>query len=219
MSVATFQPKTRAEIKLKTQQIREIATATGIPLNVVYRYIDQIIHISVQKAIQETLPKIHEWVPKATGQLRESLDRVLRTHSSAGSYYGSGRMAQLTLGTLVPYIKYVAHMPSSSLRHPKSYGTTMIFRYIKGKRRAIPVKQNAKILGATDGARRYVHYYGAPRWVKLDDPKATKNFFYFLVMYMRKKLQKFTMSEISRVVPAQYDRREFTRRMQVKDKH
>ena len=192
----TYKPRTVAQVRLNLGIYKEIATKTGINIAQVMRYGDQFLKNSVADTVAYTERQINDYAPKATGQLRNSL--IHQLHLSGVS----NNILTMNLGTYVNYMKYVANMKEVNLRHPKDYGGTFIFRYRKGKRVRIPVAHNAKIAGATDGARRYVKYYGAPRWVTLDDPKAQRHFYQLIVANMRTKLERSIANEIKGTFPA-----------------
>lgn len=210
MSQTTYKPRTRVEIYLRTQQIKDIAKATKLPLGTVYKYIDEILDVSVADVVADMIPMIHDYAPKATGQLRNSLEKTLKS-SFAGSYRGSGRIAQMKFGTLVPYIKYVANMNSTTLRHPKGKGKVI--------RRKRTTRFGRRGQFRKDPTRwRYVRYYGAPRWVRLEDRKAQTHFFNILITHIKKKLLKAISGQINTIVPASVNRTQFSNRMRPKYK-
>jgi len=156
------------------------------------------------KAIKTGLDSIKLYAPKATGQLRESFSHQLRANSTF-----SNNWLQLKLGTYVSYMKYVGRMSASRLRHPRT---------IKQK---YPIYQRNSKHGKKGQAKRnpgqwrYVYYYGAPRWVKLEDPKAQDNFFQFIIAHIQKRLAKAVKEGIQARFPAG-KRKPWTDRFKVK---
>jgi uncharacterized short protein YbdD (DUF466 family) len=190
MSDLTYKPRTQVEIRLNQQSYRDISTLTGVPLAKVMQYGDQILKQSMFQTIQDMEVNINKYVPKATGQLRDSLTKQLHNSTVENNWL------QMKLGTYVRYMKYVANMKEKNLQHPK---------LVKLK---FPIYQRNSKHGKKGQAKRnpgiwrYVYYYGAPRWVKLDDPQAQENFYSQLIMYMKKRLEKHIAEEIRDLIPA-----------------
>ena len=185
MSVATYRPRTQVEVRLTQAKYREISRLTGLPLSKCQRYGDEILKRSMFETINDMEKNINKYVPKATGQLQDSL--VKQLHGSTIS----NNWLQMKLGTYVRYMQYVANMRSQRLRHPKAppIGWNPIrqrntSRGKKGSRKRNPNQW------------RWVNYYGGPRWVRLDDPQAQTNFYSQLVLYMKNQLQKHIAAEI-----------------------
>ena len=174
-----YEPRTRVAVRLNLDIHREISTLTGIPLLQVQKHGDKILKQSMADTIAYIEGNINKYVPKATGQLRNSFVHQLH-HSTVG------RLGlKMNLGTFVHYMGYVAKMSERTLRHPR--GSSYI-----------PYKRNTTVRGQlhkkgsprrNPGAWRWVKYYGGPRWVQLEDRKAQKNFFSQLVTHIKKRLE------------------------------
>ena len=106
---STYYPRTRVQVRLNLQKYREISTLTGIPLAQTMRYGDQILNKSMLQTIQDIEKNIGKYVPKATGQLQDSLTKQLH-HSDV-----SNNWLQMKLGTYVGYMKYIANMNSKMI--------------------------------------------------------------------------------------------------------
>ena len=65
-------------MRITQQDYIDIAQRTGLPLAVVIRYGDKILQQSMKQTIEEIIPEIYKYAPKATGQLRNSLAHQLR---------------------------------------------------------------------------------------------------------------------------------------------
>jgi len=204
-SASTFRPKTRVAVRLKRQQLLDISKKTNIPYLEVLKYSDKILNKSMAQTIQDIIPKIHRYAPKATGQLRNSLEHFLKQ-----SRVNHGKVLLMKFGTYIGYMKYVAGMSASHLKHPKA---------IKMK---YPIYQRNSKHGKKGQAKRnpglwrYVKYYGGPRWVRLDDPIAQKNFYSLLIRHIRDSLLKHIVSNIQSTIPKGIDKRQFTSRMRPK---
>lgn len=187
---ADYRPKTRVQVRLNQQRYREIASLTHLPLAKVIRYGDDILEKSMQETINDVNKNIYKYVPGATSQLRDSLSKQLH-HSRV-----SNNWLQMKFGTYVSYMKYVANMTESKLRHPKFLKQKGLIR----KRNTRRGKKGSVI--RNPGIYRFVRYYGGPRWVLLNDPQAQKNFFTLLITYMKTQLQKRMAQEIRQTFPA-----------------
>lgn len=181
---ADYTPKTRVELRLNQQKYREISTLTHIPLVKVIKYGDKILEKSLAQTIQDIDKNIYKYVPKATSQLRDSLSKQLH-HSKV-----SNNWLQMKLGTYVKYMKYVANMSESKLRHPKTLPQKSLIR----KRNTRRGKKGSII--RNPGMWRFVRYYGGARWVLLNDPQAQKNFFTLLIKHIQTQLTKNIAYEI-----------------------
>lgn len=209
-SAATYKPKTRAQVRLNQQIYRDISQLTHMPLATVIRHGDKILNQSMAAAIKTGLESIKLYAPKATGQIRESLSHQLRANSTL-----SNNWLQLKLGTYVSYMKYVARMKDVTLQHPRGIKPGTYANYTK-----YPTYQRNTKLGKKGQAKRhpgqwrYVYYYGAPRWVKLEDPQAQTNFFQLIVAHIQKALAKSVRDEIQATFKAG-ERKAWTDRFQV----
>jgi len=181
---ADYRPKTQVELRLNQQKYRDISSATGLPLAKVIRYGDSILNKSMQETIIDVEKNIYKYVPSATSQLRDSLAKQLHYSKVSNNWL------QMKLGTYISYMKYVANMKESKLRHPKSI-TQRFSVYQRNSRHGKKgqMKRNP-------GQWRYVRYYGAPRWVRLNDPQAQKNFYTQLIMHIKTQLEKHIAYEI-----------------------
>ena len=205
-SAVTYRPRTQVEVRLNQAKYREISRLTGLPLSKVSRYGDEIMKRSMFETINDMEKNILKYTPKATGQLRDSLTHQLHNSTISNNWL------QMKLGTYVSYMKYVANMRAQHLRHPKAppIGWNPIrkrntTRGKKGSRKRNPNQW------------RWVKYYGGPRWVRLDDPKAQTNFYSQLVLYMKNQLQKHIAAEIKDTFKAG-QRKPWTDKFKVKKK-
>lgn len=192
VSANTYKPKTRAQVRLNQQTYRDISQLTATPLATVIKHGDKILNQSMAAAIKTGLTSISKYAPKATGQIRDSLSHQLRANSTL-----SNNWLQLKLGTYVSYMKYVARMKDTTLQHPRGSLGTSYQNYQKYPR----YQRNTKLgkkgqLKRHPGQWRYVYYYGAPRWVKLEDPDAQTNFFQLIVTHIQKALAQAVRDEI-----------------------
>lgn len=211
MSATTYRPKTRAQVRLNQQIYRDISQLTATPLSTVIRHGDKILNQSMDQAINKGLKSIDLYAPKATGQIRNSLSHQLRANSTL-----SNNWLQLKLGTYVSYMKYLSKMKDSTLQHPrgalgKAYQNYQ--RYPRYQRNSKHGKKGQ--LKRHPGEWRYVYYYGAPRWVKLEDPKAQTNFFQLIITHIQKALAKAVRDEIHATFKAG-ERKVWTDRFKVK---
>lgn len=187
---ADYRPRTRVELRLNQQKYRQIASLTHLPLAKVIRYGDDILKRSMFQTILDMEKNINKYVPAATKQLRHSLTKQLNASTISNNWL------QMKLGTYVSYMKYVANMSEKKLRHPKHIAQKSLIR----KRNTSRGKKGSRI--KNPGIFRYVRYYGAPRWVRLNDPQAQKNFFTLLITHMKTQLQKRIGQEIRQTFPA-----------------
>lgn len=196
-SAQTYRPRTQVEIRLNQQTFRDISIATGVPLAQVIRHGGSILSQSMSKTIQDVEKNIAKYVPKATGQLRNSLTHQLHNSTLSNNWL------QMKLGTYVKYMKYVANMNEKLTQHPKGIAPGTYKNYAK-----YPIYQRNSKHGKKGQAKRhpgqwrYVNYYGSARWVKLDDPKAQTNFYSQLIMYIKKRLEHYIAAEIKTTLPA-----------------
>ena len=208
-SASTFRPKTRVAVQLKRQQLLDISKKTNIPYLEVLKYSDKILNKSMAQTIQDIIPKIHRYAPKATGQLRNSLEHFLKQ-----SRVNHGKVLLMKFGTYIGYMKYVAGMSASHLKHPKK----------KKPKNWNPIYQRNSKHGKKGQAKRnpyewrYVKYYGGPRWIQLEDRYAQKNFYSLLIRHIRDSLLSHIVANISSTIPAGIDKRQFTNRMRPKTK-
>lgn len=196
ISNVDYRPMTRVMVQADRKTYMEISRRTGIPMGKVIQYGDKILKNSMQKTVAQLDTEIDKYMPKATGQIRHSLKHQLH-HSGL-----TNSSLQMKFGTFVKYMKYIANMSETQLRHPKK-GTKNL-RY----------KRNAKFgkkgqFRKNPGAWRYVKYFGPARWVKLDDPKAQKNFWSQTLARMKTYLQKEIAKEITATLPSA-ERKPFT---------
>jgi len=187
---ADYTPRTYAEIRLTQEKYREISSLTHMPLAVVMKYGDNILDKTLEQTLKDIDKNIFKYVPKATGQLRTSLSKQLH-HSNI-----SNNRLQVKLGTFVHYMKYVANMSESKLRHPKSLVQKSLIR----KRNTRRGKKGSAILNP--GMWRWVNYYGGARWVLLNDPQAQHNFFSQLVLHIKTQLELNLANEIRSTFPS-----------------
>lgn len=200
-----YRPRTQVELRLTQSKHREISRLTGIPLAQVIKHSSGIMARSMFETIKDMQKNIYKYVPKATGQLRDSLSKQLHNSTISNNWL------QMKLGTYVHYMKYVANMKSGKLRHPKHIRQKFSIYQRNSKHGK---KGSAK---RNPGQWRYVNYYGGKRWVRLDDPKAQTNFYSQLVLYMRTQLQKNVAAEIKDTFKAG-ERKPWTDRFKVKRK-
>jgi len=190
-SAVTYRPRTQVEVRLNQVKYREISKLTGLPLSKVQKYGNTILNKSMVETINDMEINIDKYVPAATNQLRHSL-----THQLHGSKL-SNNWLQMKLGTYVHYMKYVANMSSRHTRHPKA--APIGWNPIRQRNTSRGKKGSRKL---NPNQWRWVTYYGAPRWVKLDDPKAQTNFYSQLILHMKKQLQKHISEEIKTLFKA-----------------
>jgi len=186
-----YRPKTQVEVRLNQQSYRDISTLTGVPLAKVMKYGDQILKRSMFETILDVESNIGKYVPKATGQLRDSLTHQLHNSSM------NNNILKMNLGTYIRYMKYVANMSAQRLRHPRAPPTGWNPIYQRNSKHG---KKGTRKRNPNQW--RYVNYYGGARWVLLDDPQAQTNFYSQLVLYMKTRLEKYIAEEIRDIIPS-----------------
>ncbi len=92
--------------------------------------VKDIINECLQDAYNATYAEVAEWikehVPKATGQLQESLLANLDSSKVSGTHL------TMRTGTHLNYMQYVNQMPSSMLRHSPPSGRYIYYFHQKG---------------------------------------------------------------------------------------
>lgn len=170
-----YEPHPRAQVGLRTANEREqFLEALGVAGSLKFREkalssLQEVMLRTLKDLRTEMKPIIDKIVPRATGQLRNSLYWFLKhdLNIKAGGY-----ALDVVVGSYVPYLRYVAAMNTMSLRHRPPQ-------------------------------RRWVKYYGAPRYVILNDPMAEGGFFETLILEARAHLASALARNI-RSVAARY---------------
>jgi len=170
-SFKDYHPKVRSvvDVSTKPQKERLQQNYQWWDKRITYSAIFNAIRDILSQTFRRMVDRGHDWidlyVPKATGQLRESLKKQL--HSPINLQEGGTKLL-LRIGSYVHYLKYVALMSEKNLQHEPPQ-------------------------------RRWVNYYGPPRWVVLDDPNAQRFFFMKLIMFMRRVIREELARSIMQV--------------------
>lgn len=174
-----YRPKRHASLDAGTQRDRRLFIQNYKPANMNYMVFRKLIWDIIRKTGDnvdyEVKRRIKMWVPKANGNLRESLTDSL---NSPTKYSENNFRYNFILGSGMSHIRYANEMSLTQLRHPNSRES---MRYIYYNRNNVH-------------SRRYGH------WVTLVDREAITHFYETLVRYGRRQLRRALRDNINNVV-------------------
>jgi len=150
-----YKPKTRILTSLTRQsQIQEIVNRYGNEFSRGYiiRQIHTILKRVKKRLIKDGEKWINRYVPKATGQLRESLKSSLRTDTKI---YDLTQL-KVKLGSHVSYLQYVNPMSRYNLVHPAGHHPNARLVNYYGGKRVVILNDKQATQGFFDKLLRYL---------------------------------------------------------------
>lgn len=155
-------PRTRVVVPIKDIDIKYVIGKSKLTYQQVVDFIMNIMNKTLELTIEEVEEWIDEFVPKRSGDLRESLKEFLNKSKPPPTTVGELRNVRLILGAGkdVKYAKYVIEMTDAMVQHDATWHEHSGKRaYSKGER------------------------------VFLDDPQARGGFFPMMIIYARERLR------------------------------
>jgi len=118
-------PRTRALVPLKglESKIKYVAGKSRFTYEQILAYIQGIMNETLELTIKEVEVWIDEFVPKRSGDLRESLKKFLNKSKPPPTTVGELRNVRLILGAGadVKYAKYVIEMTDAMVQHEATW--------------------------------------------------------------------------------------------------
>lgn len=174
-----YRPRRHASIDAGTLRDRKRFIQNYRPNNINYgifrNILWEVIVKTGEQVDREVKRRINMWVPKANGNLRESLTSSLNSPTRLSQ---NDMRYNFIMGSGMNHIRYANEMSSAQLRHPNSVES---MRYIYYNRNNVH-------------SRRYGH------WVTLVDREAITHFYESLVRYGRRAIRRAIHDNINNVV-------------------
>lgn len=172
MKLKNLNPKAQLTIKLDKAKISSIASDNDINTTQLIQLLDAVLEQTLSLMMEEVIGWILRFVPKRTGQLRDSL---LRNMQSSRVRNG---VLRFIIGTHLNYAPRVNAMSGHQVKHHSwfEHGKMIKRKKKKGKGKRFTRKR---------GKRAYAYYYGHYGRIFLDDPEALGNFWAHLLIFIK----------------------------------
>ena len=124
--MSAYDPDIKAKVRVTPAKINYIVGKTHFSsISEVKKMISKIMRNAITQTIKDVTGWINKYVPKRTGQLRDTL--IFNLKQSKGTNKG----AELILGVdpRVDYVKYVDKMQDSNVRHTGQKGYAYYYGY------------------------------------------------------------------------------------------
>lgn len=167
-------PKAQLTIRLDKAKISSIAKEAEITSSQLTQLLNAVLNQTLDLLMEEVLAWILRFVPKRTGQLRDSL---LRNMQSSRVRKG---VLRFIIGTHLNYAPRVNAMSGNQVKHHSwfEHGKMIRRKKKKGKGKKFIKKR---------GKRAYAYYYGHYGRIFLDDPEAMGHFWNHLLIFIYKR--------------------------------